>query len=175
MEITLAGASSSSSMAAGLSTALTFKPLHRAFSSSSNLRLHHPTSLTGLPSSLLRFRGLSVCYVVSDRRQSFPIDNDESPEKTSSLDTNAIDAEYLALRLAEKLEKKKSERFTYLIAAVMSSFGITSMAIMAVYYRFSWQMEVIRFFEILFFFFVIRSGSDNFTKFYGCNKKQTGR
>ncbi|KAF3603709.1 hypothetical protein F2Q69_00034038 [Brassica cretica] len=114
-------------MAAGLSTALTFKPLHRAFSSSSNLRLHHPTSLTGFSSPLLRFRGLSVCYVVSDRRQSSPINNDESPEKTSSLDTNAIDAEYLALRLAEKLERKKSERFTYLIAAVMSSFGITSM------------------------------------------------
>lgn len=47
-----------------------------------------------------------------------------------------------AARLAEKLAKKKSERFTYLVAAVMSSFGITSMAIMAVYYRFSWQMEV---------------------------------
>jgi hypothetical protein len=25
----------------------------------------------------------------------------------------------------------------------MSSFGITSMAVMAVYYRFSWQMEVL--------------------------------
>ena len=45
-------------------------------------------------------------------------------------------------RVGEKLARKKSERFTYLVAAVMSSFGITSMAIMAVYYRFSWQMEV---------------------------------
>lgn len=44
--------------------------------------------------------------------------------------------------LAEKLARKKSERFTYLVAAIMSSFGITSMAVMAVYYRFSWQMEV---------------------------------
>ncbi|KAL0873302.1 hypothetical protein Bca101_023007 [Brassica carinata] len=130
-------------MAAGLSTALTFKPLHhRSFSSSSNLRLHHPTSLTGFRSSLLRFRRLSVCYVVSDRRQSSPIDkDDDSPPESSTETTTAIDAEYLALRLAEKLERKKSERFTYLIAAVMSSFGITSMAIMAVYYRFSWQME----------------------------------
>ncbi|KAL0727025.1 hypothetical protein Bca4012_023118 [Brassica carinata] len=135
-------------MAAGLSTALTFKPLHhRSFSSSSSsssssLRLHHPTSLTGFPSSLLRFRRLSVCYVVSDRRQSSPIDkDDDSPPESSTETTTAIDAEYLALRLAEKLERKKSERFTYLIAAVMSSFGITSMAIMAVYYRFSWQME----------------------------------
>lgn len=66
------------------------------------------------------------------------MDNDERLESS-----NAIDPELLALRLAEKLERKKSERFTYLIAAVMSSFGITSMAVMAVYYRFSWQMEVI--------------------------------
>lgn len=44
-------------------------------------------------------------------------------------------------RVAEKLARKRSERFTYLVAAVMSTFGITSMAVMAVYYRFSWQME----------------------------------
>ncbi|KAI5348709.1 hypothetical protein L3X38_001596 [Prunus dulcis] len=46
-----------------------------------------------------------------------------------------------SVRVAEKLSRKKSERFTYLVAAVMSSFGITSMAVMAVYYRFYWQME----------------------------------
>ncbi|EAZ25424.1 hypothetical protein OsJ_09238 [Oryza sativa Japonica Group] len=37
---------------------------------------------------------------------------------------------------------KQSERRTYLVAAVMSSLGITSMAAAAVYYRFAWQMEV---------------------------------
>ncbi|CAH2077952.1 unnamed protein product [Thlaspi arvense] len=130
-------------MAAGLSTTVTFKPLHRSFFtssfSSSNFRLHHPKSSSSavFPESL-RFKGFSVCYVVEERRQSSPTDNDERPESTSSA---ARDAEFLALRLAEKLERKKSERFTYLIAAVMSSFGITSMAIMSVYYRFSWQME----------------------------------
>ncbi|CAH8275365.1 unnamed protein product [Arabidopsis lyrata] len=123
-------------MAAGLSTAVTFKPLHRSFSS--DFRLRHPKSLSGFSPSL-RFKGFSVCYVVEERRQNSPIENDERPESTSS--TTAIDAEYLALRLAEKLERKKSERSTYLIAAVLSSFGITSMAVMAVYYRFSWQME----------------------------------
>lgn len=46
-------------------------------------------------------------------------------------------------RVAEKLARKRSERFTYLVAAVMSTFGITSMAVMAVYYRFYWQMEVL--------------------------------
>lgn len=47
-----------------------------------------------------------------------------------------------AERVAEKLARKRSERFTYLVAAVMSTFGITSMAAVSVYYRFSWQMEV---------------------------------
>ncbi|XP_051138354.1 beta-carotene hydroxylase 2, chloroplastic-like isoform X2 [Andrographis paniculata] len=37
--------------------------------------------------------------------------------------------------------RRRSERLTYLVAAVMSSFGITSMAAMAVYSRFAWQME----------------------------------
>ncbi|XP_064945101.1 beta-carotene 3-hydroxylase 2, chloroplastic-like [Musa acuminata AAA Group] len=41
----------------------------------------------------------------------------------------------------ERMARKQSERRTYLIAAVMSSFGITSMAVASVYYRFSWQME----------------------------------
>lgn len=47
-----------------------------------------------------------------------------------------------AARVAEKVARKKSERFTYLVAAVMSSLGITSMAVSAVYCRFFWQMEV---------------------------------
>ncbi|XP_047973807.1 beta-carotene hydroxylase 2, chloroplastic-like [Salvia hispanica] len=46
-----------------------------------------------------------------------------------------------AARLTEKLARKESERSTYLIAALMSSLGITSMAAAAVYSRFSWQME----------------------------------
>nr|ACX49278.1 beta-carotene hydroxylase 1 [Zea mays]ACX49297.1 beta-carotene hydroxylase 1 [Zea mays]ACX49301.1 beta-carotene hydroxylase 1 [Zea mays]ACX49317.1 beta-carotene hydroxylase 1 [Zea mays]ACX49431.1 beta-carotene hydroxylase 1 [Zea mays] len=46
-----------------------------------------------------------------------------------------------ARRVAEKEARKRSERRTYLVAAVMSSLGVTSMAVAAVYYRFSWQME----------------------------------
>jgi len=65
------------------------------------------------------------------------MDDDNKPESTTS--SSEI---LMTSRLLKKAEKKKSERFTYLIAAVMSSFGITSMAIMAVYYRFSWQMKV---------------------------------
>uniref|UniRef100_I1P728 beta-carotene 3-hydroxylase n=1 Tax=Oryza glaberrima TaxID=4538 RepID=I1P728_ORYGL len=44
--------------------------------------------------------------------------------------------------VAERAARKQSERRTYLVAAVMSSLGITSMAAAAVYYRFAWQMEV---------------------------------
>ncbi|XP_022159511.1 beta-carotene 3-hydroxylase 1, chloroplastic-like isoform X2 [Momordica charantia] len=40
----------------------------------------------------------------------------------------------------EKLARKKLERETYLVAAIVSSFGITSMAAVAVCYRFSCQM-----------------------------------
>ncbi|CAA7053986.1 unnamed protein product [Microthlaspi erraticum] len=123
---------------AGLSSiSVTLKPLNRAFSSS-NSRHNHTTSDAVFPPSL-RFNGfkqrkiLTVCFVVDDRKQSSPMD--DRPESTSSSETLATS------RRLQKAERKKSERFTYLIAAVMSSFGITSMAIMAVYYRFSWQME----------------------------------
>ena len=44
--------------------------------------------------------------------------------------------------MSERAARKQSERRTYLVAAVMSSLGITSMAAAAVYYRFAWQMEV---------------------------------
>lgn len=47
-----------------------------------------------------------------------------------------------ASRAAERLARKRFERYTYLVAAIMSSLGVTSMAAISVYYRFSWQMEV---------------------------------
>ncbi|CAN8230529.1 unnamed protein product [Cochlearia groenlandica] len=130
-------------MAAGLSTAVTFKPLRRSLFTS-DFPLRRPNSLPNLPPSLRSKTFFSVSYAVDERKQSSPINNDDRRiESTSSSSTTptAIDAELLATRLAEKLERKKSERSTYLIAAVMSSFGITSMAVMAVYYRFSWQMK----------------------------------
>ncbi|KAL6503907.1 Phospholipase A2 crotoxin acid subunit CA [Orobanche gracilis] len=49
-----------------------------------------------------------------------------------------------AADVAEKVARKKSERSAYLVAAVMSSLGVTSMAVMSVYYRFAWQMESVR-------------------------------
>ncbi|XP_042376491.1 uncharacterized protein LOC121970105 isoform X3 [Zingiber officinale] len=47
-------------------------------------------------------------------------------------------------RMAERKVRKEAGRRTYLIAAVMSSLAITSMAVAAVYYRFTWQMECCR-------------------------------
>lgn len=46
-----------------------------------------------------------------------------------------------ASREADRKARKLAERRTYLVAAVFSSFGFTSMAVAAVYYRFAWQME----------------------------------
>ncbi|KAF8780173.1 hypothetical protein HU200_001836 [Digitaria exilis] len=58
-------------------------------------------------------------------------------------DEAAEDGELEAARraTAERAARKQSERRTYLVAAVMSSLGITSMAAAAVYYRFAWQMD----------------------------------
>ncbi|OWM72075.1 beta-carotene 3-hydroxylase, chloroplastic-like [Punica granatum] len=47
----------------------------------------------------------------------------------------------ISSRVAERSARKEAERFNYLVAAIMSSLGISSLAVMSVYYRFSWQME----------------------------------
>lgn len=77
----------------------------------------------------------TVCVLVEDQNSSGEVENlaDEGPP----IVVPQIPSPYVSERLA----RKKSERFTYLVAAVMSTFGITSMAVMAVYYRFYWQME----------------------------------
>jgi beta-carotene 3-hydroxylase len=54
-----------------------------------------------------------------------------------------------AQRVAERKARKRSERRTYLVATVMSSFGVMSMHVAAVYYRFSWQMKEVPVTEML--------------------------
>jgi len=66
----------------------------------------------------------------------------EEEKPTNLQENNYIIPQVISPKMAEKLARKKSERFTYLVAAVMSSLGITSMAVLSVYLRFSWQMEV---------------------------------
>lgn len=46
-------------------------------------------------------------------------------------------------RVTERLARKRFERYTYLVAAIMSSLGVTSTAAVAIFYKFSWQMEVL--------------------------------
>eukprot|EP00268_Persea_americana_P005642 TRINITY_DN1190_c1_g1_i2.p1 TRINITY_DN1190_c1_g1~~TRINITY_DN1190_c1_g1_i2.p1 ORF type:complete len:347 (+),score=22.32 TRINITY_DN1190_c1_g1_i2:106-1041(+) len=81
-------------------------------------------------------RRLAISFVMRDYVSKTPIEEGENRENAIS-DEKQISA----VRLAEKLARKRSEQSTYLIAAIMSTFGITSMAIAAVYLRFSWQME----------------------------------
>ncbi|XP_022736928.1 beta-carotene hydroxylase 2, chloroplastic-like isoform X2 [Durio zibethinus] len=131
-------------MAASLSAAITTKPF-RSFLSNS----HQTPKPTPLFHPLLHFQKLTfgarrktsyaVCFVLEERKQRTPpIVNIVEEESDDVRDPQIL----IPTRVAEKLARKRSERFTYLVAAVMSSFGITSMAVMAVYYRFSWQMEV---------------------------------
>lgn len=95
--------------------------------------------------TILRSRrkpSVTVCFVLGDEKLNTQFDKLNAQLETGTEEIELkIEEQISATRLAEKLARKKSERFTYLLAAVMSSFGITSLAIMAVYYRFSWQME----------------------------------
>ena len=145
-------------MAAGISAAITHKPF-RSFLSS-----HHTPKPTPVFHPLLHFQKTSygarrrtnfaVCFVLEEQKQSAPqIVNLVEEESEDVRDPQIL----IPARVAEKLARKRSERFTYLVAAVMSSFGITSMAVMAVYYRFSWQMEVCYPIFIPFFIFLFYS------------------
>ncbi|XWS50460.1 hypothetical protein CRYUN_Cryun12cG0089500 [Craigia yunnanensis] len=129
-------------MAAGLSAALTPEPF-RSFLSSHNTPkptpIFHPLlHLRKTTYGARRKTSFAVCFVLEEQKQSAPqIVNLVEEGYEDVTDCQILIPE----RVAEKLARKRSERFTYLVAAVMSSFGITSMAVMAVYYRFSWQME----------------------------------
>jgi beta-carotene 3-hydroxylase len=46
------------------------------------------------------------------------------------------------MAVTERKASKESDQQTYLVAAVMSSLGTASMAAAAVYYSFTWEMEV---------------------------------
>ncbi|XP_058105655.1 beta-carotene hydroxylase 2, chloroplastic-like [Magnolia sinica] len=106
------------------------------------LFLSPPTQLTGRIFPSTRSRNLTICFVMSEKKQQNLI-GEKAEEKEEEIEQESLDEnrKISAVRVAEKMARKRSERFTYLVAAMMSSFGITSMAIAAVYYRFSWQME----------------------------------
>jgi len=99
--------------------------------------------LTTTTTRAARRRGLGTvtCFVPQETEHpTAPAAPVPVPVPETALDEEARAA--AARRIAEKKARKRSERRTYLVAAVMSSLGVTSMAVAAVYYRFSWQMEV---------------------------------
>ncbi|KAH6760572.1 beta-hydroxylase 1 [Perilla frutescens var. hirtella] len=111
-----------------------------------------PTSLATptllLPPSVLSFQrkklNLTACFVLDNEKLSGQtgLAIRDAPEKQSGGEAEEEEERISkAARLAEKVARKKSERSTYLVAAVMSSLGITTMSVSAVYCRFSWQME----------------------------------
>ncbi|KAI8564878.1 hypothetical protein RHMOL_Rhmol03G0217100 [Rhododendron molle] len=129
-------------MAAGISVSLRLTRFEFIGPKPNSITL--PACLLSLPirrggDAALRFgrrKTTTVRFVVDDKISTQVRNGDEGE------DEEGIGKQILAGRVEVKTARKKSERFTYLVAAVMSSLGITSMAVMAVYYRFAWQMEV---------------------------------
>ncbi|KAM1020864.1 hypothetical protein ACFX15_041281 [Malus domestica] len=134
-------------MAVGLFAVTTPTPFRLIHSSSYHLPKPNPTTvlfpnLRNQKSALHRARRklcFTVYVVMEDQKHITNLDDSagKSPEAADS----QIPIVIPSVRVAERLSRKKSERFAYLVAAVMSSLGITSMSVMAVYYRFYWQME----------------------------------
>nr|BAS69439.1 beta-ring hydroxylase [Rhododendron japonicum f. flavum] len=128
-------------MAAGISVSLRLTRFEFIGPKPNSITL--PACLLSLPirrggEAALRFgrrKTTTVRFVVDDKISTQVRNGDEDE------DEEGIGKQILAGRVEVKTARKKSERFTYLVAAVMSSLGITSMAVMAVYYRFAWQME----------------------------------
>ncbi|KAI3751095.1 hypothetical protein L2E82_22140 [Cichorium intybus] len=141
MAAAIAVASSSRSFRLGRMPFLGQKPTSRTSQFPSSIRNFDP---------LVRFRRtprLTVCFVAGDQKlETKVVDNNDvgsNPGPSGEDSDEEITPVMLSCNrvVEEKMARKKSERFTYLVAAIMSTFGITSMAVMAVYYRFSWQME----------------------------------
>ncbi|KAJ1693575.1 hypothetical protein LUZ63_010273 [Rhynchospora breviuscula] len=108
--------------------------------------LFAPLSFRASPLRQKRRRETPICLVLEKERTGEYANGDSiSVDRGEQLSMNSIEPKIQELevgkKIAERIARKKSERKTYLIAAVMSSLGITSMAVLAVYYRFAWQME----------------------------------
>ncbi|XP_042037874.1 beta-carotene hydroxylase 2, chloroplastic-like [Salvia splendens] len=128
----------SAGTSAPVSSLALFQFKHSSFLAPKSTSLAAPPSL--LPPSVSRKKpNLTVCFLLKNEKLT-ELEIRDAAENQSG---GEAEEERIAsaARLAEKLSRKESERSTYLIAALMSSLGITSMAAAAVYSRFSWQME----------------------------------
>jgi beta-carotene 3-hydroxylase len=117
-------------MAVGLSAA-TPKPL-RLFQHSllqkpsplfTSLALHHSQI-----HKTRRKTSFTVFVIMEDQKRNSPLEN--LREEDPSL--GGMNSQIPSTRAAERLARKRSKKFTYLVAALMSSFDITSMAVMAI-------------------------------------------
>uniref|UniRef100_A0A7N0RBC8 beta-carotene 3-hydroxylase n=1 Tax=Kalanchoe fedtschenkoi TaxID=63787 RepID=A0A7N0RBC8_KALFE len=100
---------------------------------------HHNLFLNSLPLPRKQHHHRALLKKQSTRIIIFAMKQEETQlqQKQTVLKSEAA----VACRAEERQARKKSERTTYLVAAIMSSLGITSLAIVSVYYRFAWQME----------------------------------
>ncbi|KAE8055345.1 hypothetical protein FH972_012190 [Carpinus fangiana] len=95
--------------------------------------------ICGISSTTRKNKTLRVCLVMEKKAEDvIQVDEEINTLKSGDGINNQITG---ASRVEERLERKRFERYTYLVAAIMSSLGVTSMAATSVYYRFSWQME----------------------------------
>ncbi|MED6118330.1 hypothetical protein PIB30_001558 [Stylosanthes scabra] len=133
-------------MAAGLSAAISWKPLlrphhhHHPFSPHNNKSIMNPLTppaFFGRHQKLLTMK-FATCVLMEDPKKSTA---SHVAETETEEETVVVYPQLVPPRVAERLARKKSERLTYLIAAMMSTAGITSMAVFAVYYRFAWQFQ----------------------------------
>ncbi|CAN6240589.1 unnamed protein product [Urochloa humidicola] len=138
----LSGAAMTSTFAAKNSTSLLAAARRRAPPLAGRALPFAPLSINARAPRRLRL-GTVTCFVPQDTAERpadpAPVAPVPVPVPEMALEEEARAA--AARRIAERKARKRSERRTYLVAAVMSSLGVTSMAVAAVYYRFSWQME----------------------------------
>ncbi|KAJ4712020.1 Beta-carotene hydroxylase [Melia azedarach] len=92
-----------------------------------------PPSVSTLAPHTKKQRSLTLWAVMEKNEDSIKIEKEDFVKKQNQKKVLSC--------VEEKQARKKTERQAYLVAAIMSSIGISSMAVLAVYYRFSWQME----------------------------------
>ncbi|KAG2681068.1 hypothetical protein I3760_11G127700 [Carya illinoinensis] len=98
------------------------------------LRLTLPTRLQR---KNWKAKSLRLCLVMEKKTEDII-----QVEKENTVDSaDNIKNQVATSRVTERLARKRFERYMYLVAAIMSSLGVTSTAAVANFYKLSWQME----------------------------------
>lgn len=112
------------------------------------LRLTLPTRLQR---KSWKAKSLRLCLVMEKKTEDII-----QVEKENTVDlADNIKNQVATSRVTERLARKRFERYTYLVAAIMSSLGVTSTAAVANFYKLSWQMEVLSSSKINLIFFTL--------------------